>query len=94
MSDDPKVIDGKEIAKKVRADLKIKVEDFVKRYNKPPGLSVVLIGENPASQIYVNMKEKACKKAGITSVKHVLPAERARFLFHPTVGEALLIRLV
>lgn len=75
MSDDPKIIDGKEIAKKIRQDLKVKVDDFISRFNRAPGLSVALIGENPASQIYVNMKEKACKKVGINSVKHVLPKD-------------------
>ena len=72
MENDKKIINGKEIAKNIRAEIKKRVEDFHKRFNKFPGLSVVLIGDNEASQIYVNMKEKACKEAGIISKKYLL----------------------
>ena len=51
-----KIIDGKKLAGKIRNELKKKV----KKLKLKPGLAVVLVGDNPASQIYVNMKEKKC----------------------------------
>jgi methylenetetrahydrofolate dehydrogenase (NADP+) / methenyltetrahydrofolate cyclohydrolase len=73
METQAKIIDGKEIAKKLRLEIKSEVEGFEKQYKRKPGLSVVLIGDNEASQIYVNMKEKACKEVGIISNKFLLP---------------------
>ncbi len=73
--EDSKLIDGKQISKQIKADLKKKVENFENKYNKKPGLAVVLIGDNEASHIYVNMKEKACAKTGLHSVKHQLSSD-------------------
>lgn len=63
-----KIIDGKAVAKQIRADVKKKV----KKLKSKPGLAVVLVGKNPASHIYVSMKKKACKEAGIYSEKYEL----------------------
>ncbi len=60
------IIDGKQIAAKMRADLKPEIETLTAR-GVTPGLAVVLVGENPASQVYVRMKGKACEEAGIYS---------------------------
>lgn len=65
------IIDGKEIAKKLRTELKEKVAAMEQK----PGLAVVRVGEDPASQLYVNMKEKACEQIGFYSEKHVLDEE-------------------
>jgi len=64
-----KIIDGKKIAEKLRQDLKKKVA----KLKEKPGLAVVLVGDNPASQIYVNMKEKKCKEIGFNFKKIILP---------------------
>ena len=64
-----KIIDGKKIAEKLRAELKKKVS----KLKEKPGLAVVLVGKNPASQVYVNMKEKKCNEAGFYFKKIVLP---------------------
>ncbi len=64
-------IDGKQIAKQIRQNIKQEIED----YEKKPGLAVVLVGDNPASQIYVRHKEKACQGIGYYSEKIVLPKE-------------------
>lgn len=69
-----KIIDGKALAQSVRAGLKEKVEQF-KFSSRAPGLTVILVGDNPASQVYVRNKIKACTDVGITSKLEKLPAE-------------------
>jgi methylenetetrahydrofolate dehydrogenase (NADP+) / methenyltetrahydrofolate cyclohydrolase len=69
------IIDGKVIAEKVRADVAAEVAKMVEAGKQPPGLATVLVGENPASQVYVSMKQKACKELGIQSFGNVLPAD-------------------
>ena len=59
------IIDGKEIAKKLRA----KIAEEVKTLARPPGLAVILVGEDPASAVYVRNKELACIEAGFFSDK-------------------------
>ena len=59
------IIDGKEIAK----NLRLKIADEVKALERPPGLAVILVGEDPASAVYVRNKELACKQAGFFSDK-------------------------
>ena len=59
-----KIIDGKAIAEEMRADLASEIEEL-KKSGVTPGLAVVLVGEDPASQVYVRMKGKACEKIGI-----------------------------
>lgn len=59
------IIDGKEIAKNLRR----KIADEVKALERPPGLAVILVGEDPASAVYVRNKELACKQAGFFSDK-------------------------
>ncbi len=69
------IIDGKAIAAKVRADVAAEVAKMVEAGLQPPGLATVLVGENPASQVYVSMKQKACAELGIQSFGNVLPAD-------------------
>ena len=54
-----KIIDGKQIAQNVKDELKVKVKDFFDKYNRQITLAVILVGENPASQVYVKNKIKA-----------------------------------
>lgn len=67
------IISGKELAAEIRAGLKEKVAEFAKTKGKVPGLVVILVGEDPASQVYVNNKEKACIEIGIKSKVIRLP---------------------
>ncbi len=67
------IIDGKTLAKQVRAELKQDVEQLAQR-SIEPGLAVVLVGEDPASSIYVRNKTKACQQVGIAHFDHLLPA--------------------
>jgi methylenetetrahydrofolate dehydrogenase (NADP+)/methenyltetrahydrofolate cyclohydrolase len=69
-----KIIDGSAVAQEIRDAVAADVAAMVAEGKKPPGLATVLVGENPASQVYVSMKHKACEKAGIRSIGHVLPA--------------------
>jgi methylenetetrahydrofolate dehydrogenase (NADP+)/methenyltetrahydrofolate cyclohydrolase len=68
------VIDGKQIAGDIRAAVKTDVERFTAQHGEPPGLATVLVGEDPASQVYVSGKHRACAEAGINSIGHELPA--------------------
>lgn len=68
------VIDGKAIAAKIRGEIAADAA-LLKGKGVTPGLAVVLVGEDPASKVYVSMKEKACADVGIFSDEHKLPAE-------------------
>lgn len=70
-----KIIDGKAIAERVRADVRVKAEAFAAKKGRRVGLAVILVGENPASKIYVRNKIKACEDAAIKSFSYELPAE-------------------
>ena len=69
-----KIIDGKAIAASLRQAIAADASTL-KQKGITPGLAVVLVGEDPASRVYVSMKEKACAEAGIYSDEHKLPAE-------------------
>lgn len=68
------LIDGKSIAKQLREDLRNEVAAFVAAGKRAPGLAVVLVGEDPASQVYVRNKHKACDDVGIKAFSYNLPA--------------------
>lgn len=76
-----KIIDGKKISEKILNGLKIKIKNL----EQTPGLALVLIGDNPASEIYVNFKEKSCKEAGIYC---------ERYNLDKNTGETDLLKLV
>lgn len=59
------LLDGKLVSREYEEKLKVKVESLVEKYNRPPSLVVILVGENPASLSYVKSKEKASKRVGI-----------------------------
>jgi len=69
------ILDGKTLAEQIRAETAREVAEFVKTTGATPCLAAVLVGENPASQVYVRNKQKACEKAGITSQLHRPPVE-------------------
>ena len=66
-----KIIDGKALAAQVKA----RVREEAEKLSRKPGLAVILVGENPASKVYVNGKEKDCAECGIVSFPHKLPEE-------------------
>jgi methylenetetrahydrofolate dehydrogenase (NADP+)/methenyltetrahydrofolate cyclohydrolase len=70
-----KIIDGKKIAREVLAEVANEVRDLKKEQNLQPGLAVILVGDNPASQVYVKRKTEVCAELGIFSQQYRLPAE-------------------
>lgn len=68
-----RIIDGKSIAALLLSDIKLKLSQKTSRGGRPPGLAVILVGENPASQVYVRSKRKACEEVGIASFSYDLP---------------------
>ena len=69
------LIDGKAIAAALRAEMAARVADLTAKGQRPPGLAVVLVGEDPASQVYVASKAKQTVEIGMRSFEHKLPAE-------------------
>jgi len=70
------ILDGKALAKKIREELKAKVDALGDA--RKPGLGTILVGDNPASRIYVDMKEKSCRKAGYVTDTRRLPPDVSR----------------
>jgi methylenetetrahydrofolate dehydrogenase (NADP+)/methenyltetrahydrofolate cyclohydrolase len=69
-----RIIDGKAMAAQIREEVKDEVAELTAKYGTPPGLEVILIGDNPASAIYVRNKGRACDNVGIRSETHHLPS--------------------
>jgi len=69
------ILDGKKLANEIREDLKKEVEGYINEGLRPPALAVVLVGNDPASEIYVKKKRETCDYIGIKSVFHHLPEE-------------------
>ncbi len=73
-----KIIDGEAVAGRIREEVAAAVERMVREHNLRPGLATVLVGDNPASQQYVRMKQNRCKQVGIESFGHQLPASASQ----------------
>lgn len=71
------IINGKQVSEDIRGSIRVEVERLVKQ-GLTPGLAVVLVGEDPASQVYVRNKEKACHDLGFYSEVHRLPASTSQ----------------
>lgn len=69
-----KILDGKAIAMELRESIAEEIKAQVSKGHSAPGLAVILVGEDPASQVYVKNKKIACEKAGLVDVSEVLPA--------------------
>ena len=69
------IIDGKKIAAELREELKKEVSELKAKHNTVPGLTVILVGEDPASKIYVKNKEKFSKEVGMNSEAHRYPKD-------------------
>ena len=80
-----RLLDGKAVAAKVRAEVARRAAEFAQRHGRAPGLAVVQVGEDPASSVYVRNKRRSSLEAGIASFAHDLPA---------TAGESQILALV
>ena len=67
------IIDGKLISKKVREEIAADVASFKEKYNCAPGLAVIIVGNDPASQVYVRNKKRGCEEVGFYSESYELP---------------------
>jgi methylenetetrahydrofolate dehydrogenase (NADP+)/methenyltetrahydrofolate cyclohydrolase len=79
------ILDGKAIAADIRQTIKLKVSEMTAAGHRPPGLAVVLVGEDPASQVYVRNKQRSCEEVGFLSELHKLS---------PEISEAELLGLI
>ena len=70
-----KIIDGKQISAQVRAELKAETEEFFLQTGVRPGLAVIIVGNDPASQVYVRNKRRACEEVGYYSEAYELPED-------------------
>lgn len=81
------IIDGKKIAEEIKQEVKRDAERLRAERGIVPGLAFILVGENPASQSYVKMKEKGCKEVGLYSVTKKLPAETSETHLLKLIGQ-------
>ncbi len=72
------IISGTEIAKQIREELKQEIAELKEKHNLVPGLVTILVGEDPASQVYVGQKEKTSHNLGVYSERHDLPADTSQ----------------
>lgn len=68
------IIDGNEVAKRIQDEIRDAVETFAQKHGTPPGLGVILVGDDPASGMYVRMKRRRCEAVGMASFAEILPA--------------------
>jgi methylenetetrahydrofolate dehydrogenase (NADP+) / methenyltetrahydrofolate cyclohydrolase len=66
---------GKPVSDRIRAEVRAEIERLALHAPYPPGLAVILVGNDPASTVYVRNKQRACEKVGIHSVSHLLPSD-------------------
>jgi methylenetetrahydrofolate dehydrogenase (NADP+)/methenyltetrahydrofolate cyclohydrolase len=71
----PVLLDGKQLAQTMQAEVAADAEAFARQHGTRPGLAAVLVGDNPASQVYVRNKRRACEERGLASFLHALPAD-------------------
>jgi methylenetetrahydrofolate dehydrogenase (NADP+)/methenyltetrahydrofolate cyclohydrolase len=81
------IIDGKAIAEALRREVALGVEKLKRERGVTPGLAVVLVGADPASQVYVRNKALATRQAGMLSIEHTLPADTSQAALLGLVGE-------
>lgn len=72
------LIDGKKVSAEVRAQIALEVAEFVREGGRTPVLATVIVGEDPASEVYVANKHRACEEAGMESVHHGLPGDTSQ----------------
>ena len=72
------LLDGKTLAKKIQLELKEKIIQLEPKIDRPPGLAVIMVGDNPASAVYVRNKERACQRVGIASMGQHFPKDTAQ----------------
>ncbi|MDX2100522.1 MAG: bifunctional methylenetetrahydrofolate dehydrogenase/methenyltetrahydrofolate cyclohydrolase FolD [Leptolyngbyaceae cyanobacterium bins.59] len=72
------ILDGKALAQAIQTDLATQIQGIQPQIGRPPGLAVLMVGDNPASAVYVRNKERACEKVGIASYGRHFPTETSQ----------------
>ena len=83
----PCLLDGKALAQKIQLELKAKVAQLEPQIQRPPGLAVLMVGDNPASAVYVRNKERACQKVGIASMGRHFPGDTTQAELEQVIAE-------
>lgn len=81
------LLDGKALAQKIQLELKEKVASLQAKIGRPPGLAVLMVGDNPASAAYVRNKNRACQKVGIASMGRHFPQETTQQQLQEVIEE-------
>jgi len=81
------ILDGKSIAKKIREELKKEIDGYLQKGMRNPNLVVILVGDDPASKVYVENKRKACKEVGINSMVFNLPENTTQVELLELIGK-------
>jgi len=81
------ILDGKSLAKKIRAELKKEIEGYIQKGMRNPNLVVILVGDDPASKVYVENKRKACGEVGINSMVFNLPENTTQVELLELIGK-------
>jgi methylenetetrahydrofolate dehydrogenase (NADP+)/methenyltetrahydrofolate cyclohydrolase len=81
------LIDGKAIAQQVRSEVRAEVQEWTAGGHHPPGLATILVGDDPASAVYVANKQKACVEVGMGGFSHDLPAHTSQAEVERLIGE-------
>ena len=80
------ILDGKKLATKIEKHVKEEVKILKEKSGTTPGLAVILVGQDPASQAYVSMKKKACDRVGFYSVSHEMPEDISQEAIENTIS--------
>lgn len=83
----PCLLDGKALARKIKSELKTQIAQLETRIGRPPGLAVIMVGDNPASAVYVRNKEKACRQIGIASMGRHFPQNTTQAELEQAIAE-------
>ena len=81
------LIDGKALAQEIRQEIAKEIETLVAKTGVRPGLAVILVGDDPASAVYVRNKKKACDTAGLHVADHALPASTTQDELHKLIDQ-------
>jgi methylenetetrahydrofolate dehydrogenase (NADP+)/methenyltetrahydrofolate cyclohydrolase len=81
------IIDGKAIAARMRAEVAAQVREIEQRAGIKPGLALIRVGNDPASEIYVRGKVKACRETGMAGFEHILPEQTSQASLLALVGK-------
>lgn len=81
------ILDGKALAQRIQAELRDRIQTLQPRVGRPPGLAVLMVGDNPASAAYVRNKERSCERIGMTSFGKHFPTQTSQAELEDTIHQ-------